>query len=325
MKKLLGSGLLFMLCLAVAGCNESANGNKAGSGAKTEQASTAPTDAKPAGQVAAFETNGKGGLYFDEVLVSQEAYPGVTDYVMQGSLEPDFYYVLHYPQGLGDKADASIMHYVQRLAGEHLFNGGTPADEFFSGTFARADAVQAHEQAVEQQLKEEGISREEYDFGRDEKTYPIFIDYSISDAPKVITVNFKIWSYGGGAHSNWSYSALSLDKATGRPLSSEQLFSSPGSLEKTYAWLNGTKDVAYYKQYVSDTEEPAIVRTDLALDSPDLMQDALQMDRMIFGPDGLEVLFSPYEQGSFVMGDVHAPIPLEMFDSLGINKEYWAK
>lgn len=323
MKKLLVSGLLFILCLAVAGCNESAGIKKGDENTKTEQAVSAPGSVKPAAPAAVFETNGKGGLYFDDFLVAQEEFPGVTDYVMQGSLEPDFYYVLHYPQELGDRADTSVMSYVQRLAGEHLFNGGTPADEFFSGTFARSDALQAHEQALEQRIKEEGLSREEYDFGREERIYPIFIDYAITDAPKVITVNFKIWSYGGGAHPNWSYSALSLDKATGRPVTIEQLFSGPGSLEKTYTWLNTTKDVAYYKQYVSETVAPAVKRTNLVLDSADLMQDALEMNRMIFSPEGLEVLFSPYEQGSYVMGDIRAPIPREIFDTLGINKSYW--
>ena len=64
-------------------------------------------------------------------------------------------------------------------------------------------------------------------------------------------------------------------------------------------------------------------RSEKNLNSRDMMEEGLTMNRIIFTPEGLEVIFAPYEQGSFAMGDVHAPIPLKEIGSLGGNGRYW--
>lgn len=273
-----------------------------------------------------FETDGKGGLYFEDSLRTQRAYPGVTDHVIQGGLEPNFFFIVHYPQGWGEKADAEIKRFIQNLAGEHIFayhDGETTQADFFSKSHAKPDAVAAHERGLEEELRKEGLTREEYELGSDKRLFPIFVDYDISESPRVRSVNFRIWSYAGGAHDNWTYSAISLDKATDEAVTPDRLFSAPGSFKRVERWLNTTKDAGYYYSGSCATGESALERTGINLNSRDMMKKGLSMNRLVFTPEGLEVVFAPYEQGSFAMGDVRAPIPLKTLRALGANDRYW--
>lgn len=273
-----------------------------------------------------FETDGKGGLYFEDSLRTQREYPGVTDHVIQGGLEPNFFFIVHYPQGWGEKADAEIKRFVRNLAGEHIFayhDDDTTQAEFFSKSYAKPDAVAAHERALEETLRKDPLAREKYEL-EDRRIFPIFVDYEVSESPRARSVNFRIWSYSGGAHDNWTYSAISLNKATGEAVTLDRLFSAPGSLKRAERWLNTTKDAGYYYRGSCTTGESALERTGINLNSDDIMmKKGLAMDRLIFTPEGLEVVFAPYEQGSFAMGDVRAPIPLKALRALGVNDRYW--
>lgn len=272
-----------------------------------------------------FETDGKGGLYFEDRLRTQQAYAGVTDHVIQGSLEPNFFFIIHYPQGWGEKADAEVRRFVQKLAGEQIFafhDSDTPQAEFFSRSHAKPEAVEAHLRAIEDDLRNSGLTREEYDF-EDWRIFPLFVSYAISESPGARSVNFKIWAYAGGAHDNWTYHAVSLDKATGEPITPDRLFAAPGSFKRLKRWLSTTKDAGYYHEGSCVTGESTLERTGIDLDSEYMKARGLTMDRLVFTPEGLEAVFAPYEQGSFAMGDVRAPIPLKTLRALGVSGRYW--
>ena len=330
------------LCFAPAGASRAGEVGTPGSPPAAQQAEkpetpavaqqaekpATPTPAEPARPrtyTPMFETDGMGGLYFDDALRTQPAYPGVTDHVIQGSLEPNFFFIIHYPQGWGKTADAEVRRFFQKLAGERVFaffDSGTPQAEFFSRSHAKAEAVEAHLRTIEEDLRNSGLTREEYDFG-DWRIFPIFVSYEVSESPGARSVNFRIWAYAGGAHDNWTYSAVSLDKATGEQLTPDRLFSAPGSFKRVTHWLNTTKNAGYYYQGSCMTGESTLERTGITLDSGDMWRKGLTMDRLVFTPEGLEAVFAPYEQGSFAMGDVRAPIPAKTLRALGVSGRYW--
>lgn len=317
---------IVLICsLAVPLCFAPVERGHAQKAAKTGTTTKADVPAQKQKYEAVFATDGKGGLYFDDVLRTQKDYPGVKDYVIQGSLEPNFFYIVHYPQGLGEDADSAIKDFALRLAGESIFaySEDTPKEDFFSSVHAKPAAIAAHEKALEAKLRKEGSTREEYESEKDKRIYPIFIDYSITETPAAVSVNFKTWGFAGGAHDNWEYSAISLDKTTGESLPLESLFSAPESLERTEHWLNTTKGVGYSCGGSCTDNQTSREPADINLASDESTEKGLRMNRIILTPQGLEVIFAPYEQGSFAAGDVRVPIPLEKFAGLGISDRYW--
>jgi hypothetical protein len=99
-----------------------------------------------------------------------------------------------------------------------------------------------------------------------------------------LSINFRVLSYGGGAHESWRHRSISLDKSTG---------------------------------------ETTFERTRIRLSVKNMRNRSLTMDRIVFTPEGLKVVFAPYEQGGFAMGDVRAPIPLREVKRLGSDGRYW--
>ncbi len=306
MQKMTRHFVLFAFALALGGCAAAVS---------TQQ----PEDA-----YILFETDGRGGLYFEDTLRTQAGYPGVTDTIVQGSANSVLFYILHYPQGFGDDADYAVAAFAKKVAGEYIFAStrGIPHDSFFSETHARLEVIAARAEGQAKQTAEESDQDEDWAF-YENPVYPVYISYEITEAPEAFSVNFRLWSYTGGAHDNWIYRAITIDKSSGRAVDLKTLFVSPVALERTMYWLRTTAGAGYYYHGSCMTDEAPLERTNIDLQSRDMAEQGLAMERLIVTPQGLEVVFAPYEQGSFAMGDVRAPIPLEKFKRLGITPRYW--
>ena len=277
-----------------------------------------------------FQTDGRGGMYYGGMELNQDAYPKVKDYIVQGDLDyeesfPDISYIMHYPQGFGEKADRTVHGFARQLLMEHLDIWGTPRDEFFSLRHAKPEVAAEYYKNLKEQLKNDADLRNRIQSDLGSRILPKFIGYTVTETAGAFSVNFRPWD-AGGAHSNWTYRAITIDKATGRAISLHDLFNSPGSLERTEAWLNGTSNVGYFCDASSVAEPSSPERTNIELYSTGTLFGigaGLSMERLIVLPQGLKVVFAPYEQASFAQGDVCVMIPLEDFARLGINKSYW--
>ncbi len=242
---------------------------------------------------AVFEKDGLGGIVLEGQNLTQEIYPDVADTLIEGLLdEAKVYFIAHYPQGVHEKADAAI----RAKAGSAL--GGFILD--LSPTARPTGETTEESPPVPARL------------------YPAMITYTVTESGKnALTVNFCVWSYLGGAHENWYYSALSVDRLNGEVITLNRLFRNARSIERTARWLS-EGERASYERNSGETDESAVKPLRINVTPSDI-----SMERILLTPDGLDILFAPYEKGSFALGDVTARVPKSEFKRLGISTEFW--
>ncbi len=247
-----------------------------------------------------FKKDGTGGIYFDSGHRAQAVHPGMKDVIVQGHLEDsETYFLLHYPQDIQEKADAAVKSAAAGVIGKYILDN---AYEFEPECAATGANDAADEEPMPARL------------------YPALITYEVTETGgDALSVRFRTWSYHGGAHDNWTYSAVSVNRRTGETITLDRLFRGAKSLERAARWLSEGKKATRDARSGPGgpvTAEPLRITVSPA---------EITMERIALTPEGMEILFSPYEKGSFAMGDVTARIPRKEFGRLGINPEFWGR
>ena len=127
---------------------------------------------------------------------------------------------------------------------------------------------------------------------------------------RYLSVIFTSWVFGGGAHDFWQAHALSFDLEKGKQLTLDDLMPSQAAIDKLQAKLadmdktrRGDSD---YMQTFNDNKYPE-----------------LDMHRMALTPEGLMIIFDPYEIGSFAEGSIIFNISKDELKAIGANTAYW--
>lgn len=147
--------------------------------------------------------------------------------------------------------------------------------------------------------------------------YPYYTTYVLSFVQKkVVSVVFHSYRYTGGAYDTWEEHSLSFDLATGKPITREQLFPSPESIQKTSKWLTVK---------VLKGREAAMMKTRTydIVSEKEITSSDIVMDHIILLPEGLRIFFDPYIKSSFAMGTTTITIPRSEFKNLGIAETFW--
>lgn len=228
----------------------------------------------------------KGGLMGVE---RQRRYP-VTDNVLEARapspVKEDYketMVVVHYPQNTGSKA---VDSYLKRYA----------QAEFYTGIAA-----------------EGGNEGHSFDI----KHYPIFTTYEVTKpSPRYISVAFTSRSYMGGAHDNWTTRVQSYDLKSGRLLGWRDLILPDAENPGKPVW-----DAARprWENYIYEKLPHArsYMKTFGQEELP------LGLDHIALTPQGLRVIFNPYDVSSFSEGTVTVDIPLKDLPKLNVNTALW--
>ncbi len=243
-----------------------------------------------------YRPDGKGGFFFEDILHAQQPYPGVVDiYVESEQPELEVYFVVHWPSLDDYTLDGPLEYAAGRLLGENL--GAFAMSALPHGGFGKRP------------------EKMETEYAREHPTwylpvYPVMISYEFSETPGgAISVNFRSWSYGGGAHDNWTYTSLNLRRHDDREIQLRDIFPTDEILAKAAGYFTEHGRVAYE----GEKREPAV----------EVAPDEIAMERLILVPQGLDILFDPYEKAGFADGDIRLRIPLSEFAALGLNDELW--
>lgn len=141
-------------------------------------------------------------------------------------------------------------------------------------------------------------------------------------SPDYISVIFFESTYLGGAHPSRSYDILSFDLKNGRRLSVDDLFPKGEDDEQNRAlgflanYANAALDHKCLKNYKDNFCRPNSVTGDSV--SHSLRNFALT-------PDGLAVVYGPYDQGAYAEGSKYLDIPKAELISWGAPDIFWSK
>ena len=243
-----------------------------------------------------YRPDGKGGFFFEDILHAQQPYPGVVDsYVESEQPELEVYFVVHWPSVGDDALDGPLEHAAGRLLGEAV--GAFAMSALPRGGFGKTPEKTETEYAKEHPTWYLPI-------------HPVMISYEFNETPGgAISVNFRSWSYGGGAHDNWTYTSCNLRRHDDREIQLRDIFPTGESLAKAAGYFTEHGRVTYE----GEEREPVI----------EVAPDEIAMERLILVPQGLDILFDPYEKAGFADGDIRLRIPLSEFTALGLNDELW--
>ena len=158
-----------------------------------------------------YRPDGKGRFFFEDILHAQQPYPGVVDiYVESEQPELEVYFVVHWPSIDEYEIDDRIEREAARLLGEVV--GDFALEALPRGGFGKAPEKVETEYAKEHPTWYLPI-------------HPVMISYEFSETPGgAISVNFRSWGYGGGAHDNWTYTTLNLRRHDDREIELRDIF-----------------------------------------------------------------------------------------------------
>lgn len=208
----------------------------------------------------------------------------------------------HFPQGLGGKSDAA----VAALAGA-MHNAGY------------GEVQEQSEYGVEQYLLtlgeriRQGLSpvlpeRKARDWS---STFACVTTWELfKPSAGYASVLFRESRSGGGAHGNWTYRCLSLDLENGRELTLADLFADADSAQP----LVGARVLAALGS-----------RRSLSGGAQDLVPEDVDvsMDRIALTPEGLRIVYAPYEMGSYADGEFILDIPKAELLRMGAEPRFW--
>lgn len=134
-----------------------------------------------------------------------------------------------------------------------------------------------------------------------------------------LTVVFYESGYTGGAHGYRAYEAITFDRQTGRPLTVQDIFNNPddeGQRARGFFinYLNAALDLSCFERYKDSLCQPNAVK-------PEPLAESAK--NLVFTPQGLAVIFSPYEQGSYAEGAKYVDIPKSELMAWGLSDQYW--
>lgn len=233
-------------------------------------------------------------------LSPQAPFTGVTDAVWQAyhvSPAAGLALVAHCPQGFGEKPDAVLAAAAKEPFKELLVAFLSYADESDADTLAETSRALALGQPVpERELSGSWYANTVYEVFRPSARY--------------VSVLFNHHEYTGGAHGNSTYRAFSFDLHTGRTLALADLF-----VDEKAALDALVPRIADGVQAQKEPDAPPVDRDPSAVD--------LSMDRVALTPDGLRVVYAPYEMGSYSEGEFIVDIAKANLIAMGARPELW--
>lgn len=239
--------------------------------------------------------DGKGGLYFENSPMRQtphSRYRNQFAYILLEEADYSFLLV-NYPQGIHEKSDKTVRSAAGLLAGEvvlgisdwHAQYAPPPRDDLSYSTSSHN---------------------------------PNMISYEVTGTGKgAVTVNFKVWGYNGGAHELYYYNSVNVNENTGESITLDDIFAENDSITRLVDWVAG------YTHCKDDSNIWSSQHGENQVFGVTLEPEEVVMERIVLTPEGLEIMFSPYEKSSFAAGYVKIRVPLFMFERLGMSKKLW--
>ena len=235
-----------------------------------------------------------------------EGFPLPEQVPMQGSQDfllelrgeyPGFSMVIltHFPQGLGKELDKALVERARELHTEFYTEALKAEDDILAEVMAEVSSALLEKESVPGAGTNPGW----------ESRYLTSCTYTGSQASdKVFSINYMVYSYTGGAHSNRVYRTWTYDVASGRELGLRDIFPGKDSVEPALAQLA----IEALAGKVNDLTEE--------------MMD-IDMERMVLTPEGMQIVYSPYEIASYAEGEFYVDIPLKKLEPLGVNMALW--
>lgn len=237
-----------------------------------------------------------------DVLRKQEAHQGLADLVWEVKhAHPGANYAaaVHYPQGLGPKVDADIAARAAKTFAE------------IQGMFQEDIGERAEESRalISEALSKGGPLPEEAGAAGAVWFCDVTYDF-FRPSGRYVSLLFHREEYTGGAHGNRHWTALSYDLTNARPLTLKDIFPDETAVN--------TKLLPLVAAEVQAQKDP---EADKVKADPESMD--LKPARMALTPEGLRVVYSPYEMGSYAEGAFMVDIPKAELLKMGANAALW--
>ena len=237
-------------------------------------------------------------------LPKQTAQAGVTDFTWQASyIHPggQFHVVSHFPQGLSEQADTALSGFARNRFDE-------TCSEFLS--MAVDNAGEALENASKA-LRQTGQLPPEEKSSLNVPYFSVYTYVLLRSSPRHASVHFTGNEYSGGAHGNRFHEVLTFDLESGKLLELDDF------LPDKDAVLPGLVNrIADGVQALKAGDADPVNRDPAAID--------VSMERIALTPEGIRVIYGPYEMGSYAEGDFFVDIPREELIKLGIKPDFWS-
>ena len=230
-------------------------------------------------------------------LPDQKEEAGIADVLLElraERLNATLIVLTHFPQGLGAAVDKKVAAFGELLHSK-----------------AYADTLDRSSYTYEQELGEiakamaDGKpvpSRKARDWSN---VYASAATYTLSSPSQdFVSILFRQDMTGAAAHSNWTYSAITFNRRTGRDISLNELFPGKASIA---------------------AELTPLIKKSLQGKGNDLSENDLDLDmkRIVLTSEGMRIVYAPYEIASYSEGEFLVDLPREELIKLGADKSIW--
>jgi len=237
-------------------------------------------------------------------LPQQAEQVGVTDLLWQAGYKypgGQFHVLVHFPQGLGERVDATVARFAKEQFDE-------TCSSFLS---MAADTAEEAQSVIAAALAKNGTLPPEEEFNR-RATYFSTSNYQLyRSSPRYVSIHFMGSEYTDGAHGNRFHVILSFDLDSGKELGIDDLFVD----DKAAGLSKLINRIADGIQALKAADSEPMDRDPAVIDAT--------MDRIALTPEGIRVVYAPYEMGSYAEGEFIVDIPKTELAELGIKMDFW--
>jgi|GEM_PF-3822104 len=236
-------------------------------------------------------------------LPQQSEQAGVTDLLWQAGYKfpgGQFYVLTHFPQGLSEPVDATVARFAKEQFDE-------TCSSFFSMAADTAEEAQA---VISAALAKNGRLPPEEEFSRSAPYFSASNYQVYRSSSRFASIHFMGSEYTGGAHGNRFHVILSFELGSGNKLEIDDLFA-----DKATGLPKLINRIADGVQALKAAGSEPVDRDPSTIDAT--------MDRIALTPEGLRVVYAPYEMGSYVEGEFIVDIPKTELAGLGMKTDFW--
>lgn len=233
-----------------------------------------------------------------EGRVLQQTYPGIQDLIRSLCLETAEWkhvIIIHYPAGLSETIDETL-----------AARAGTLFDKGYASVKERSDQFTLQDDSTISTTLNKGRVLPKKANKKDTGTMLDFIEtYEVGgSSSRFVSLRFREYAYLFGMHGNWSYSSRSFDLLNDRELTLEDVFPDPAKSLPLLVKRIG-QELLKRKPYL--TGAPTLTEKEADV----------TVSRLFLTPQGMQITYSPYEQGSFAEGEFILAIPRQDLIAMG--------
>lgn len=240
----------------------------------------------------------KDGSEDFSALPEQAAVDGTKDFLLELRGEYPGYSMTihtHFPQGLSPELDKTLLAKAREMHAESYSDALKGEDDMLEAVMTEVSAALLANKPLPPSVGKPGWAN----------SYLMTVTYTAERPSKnVFSVTYMVYWFAGGAHPNRVYKTGTFDLKSGRELTLKDLFPGKKAVEPALADLAIKALAGRVKEL---TEE---------------MMD-INMNRISLTPDGLRIVYSPYEIASYAEGEFFVDIPLRDLEPLGVNASLW--